>query len=179
MANGLPTATLGRTGLEVTSLGFGAMEIRGAPRGRDVTPAQADAILNAVLDSGINYIDTSVDYGQSEEFIGQFISDRRDEYYLASKCGCVVGAPIVPVGRQPHIFTKENIVAGVEQSLRRMKTDYLDAVQFHSSPSREPSKKTKRSARCSNFSSRARYATSGYREPSRTFRGRSTWACST
>ena len=113
------------------------MEIRGAPRGRDVTSAQAETILNAVLDSGINYIDTSVDYGQSEEYIGQFISARRDEYYLASKCGCLVGAPTVAVGRQPHIFTKENIVAGVEQSLRRMKTDYLDVVQFHSSPSRQ------------------------------------------
>ncbi len=137
MANGLPTATLGRTGLEVTKLGFGAMEIRGGPRGRDVTPAQAGTILNAVLDSGINYIDTSIDYGQSEELIGQFISGRRDEYYLASKCGCHVGAPTVPVGPQPHVFTKENIVAGIEQSLRRMKTDYLDVVQFHSSPSRQ------------------------------------------
>ena len=138
MTNGLPTATLGRTNLEVTKLGFGAMEIRGGPRGRDVTPAQAETILNSVLDSGINYIDTSIDYGQSEEFIGQFISRRRDEYYLASKCGCLVGAPTVPAGqRQPHVFTKENIVAGVEQSLRRMKTDYLDVVQFHSNPSRQ------------------------------------------
>ncbi len=138
MANGLPTATLGRTGLEVTKLGFGAMEIRGGPRGRDVTPAQAGTILNAVLDSGINYIDTSIDYGQSEELIGQFISGRRSEYYLASKCGCHVGAPSVRAGqRQPHVFTRGNIVAGIEQSLRRMKTDYLDVVQFHSSPSRQ------------------------------------------
>ncbi|MDP6667905.1 MAG: aldo/keto reductase, partial [Dehalococcoidia bacterium] len=96
MAGSLPTATLGRTKLEVTSLGFGAMEIRGAPRGRDVTPAQAETILNAVLDAGINYIDTSIDYGLSEGFIGQFISNRRDEYYLASKCGCQLGAPTVP-----------------------------------------------------------------------------------
>ena len=137
MAGSLPTATLGRTKLEVTSLGFGAMEIRGAPRGRDVTPAQAETILNAVLDAGINYIDTSIDYGLSEGFIGQFISNRRDEYYLASKCGCQLGAPTVPSGPQPHVFTKENIVAGIEQSLRRMKTDYLDVVQFHSSPSRQ------------------------------------------
>jgi aryl-alcohol dehydrogenase-like predicted oxidoreductase len=138
MANGLPTATLGRTDLEVTSLGFGAMEIRGGPRGRDVTPAQAETILNAVLDSGVNYIDTSIDYGMSEEFIGQFISNRRSEYILASKCGCQVGAPVATPGtRSLHVFTKENIVAGTEQSLRRMKTDYLDVVQFHSSPSRQ------------------------------------------
>jgi aryl-alcohol dehydrogenase-like predicted oxidoreductase len=119
-------------------LGYGAMELRGAPRARDITDNQADTILNAVLDSGINYIDTSVDYGLSEERIGRYISHRRDSYHLASKCGCLVGAPPAPRGqRGPHVFTRENIVAGVEQSLARMKTDYLDVVQFHISPSRQ------------------------------------------
>src|SRR5580692_211496 len=132
----LPKRELGRTGLEVTMLGYGAMELRGAPRARDISEAQAETILNAVLDSGINYIDTSIDYGLSEERIGRYIGHRRDEYYLASKCGCLVGAPPAPRGdRSPHVFTPENIVAGVEQSLRRMQTDHLDVVQFHSSPS--------------------------------------------
>jgi aryl-alcohol dehydrogenase-like predicted oxidoreductase len=134
----LPKRELGRTGLQVTMLGYGAMELRGAPRARDITDNQADTIINAVLDSGINYIDTSVDYGLSEERIGRYISHRRDSYYLASKCGCLVGAPPAPRGqRGPHVFTPENIVAGVEQSLARMKTDYLDVVQFHISPSRQ------------------------------------------
>jgi aryl-alcohol dehydrogenase-like predicted oxidoreductase len=134
----LPRRALGRTGLQVTMLGYGAMELRGAPRGRDVTEAQADTILNAVLDAGINYIDTSIDYGLSEERIGRYIADRRAEYYLASKCGCLVGAPPVPRGqRSPHVFTRDNILAGVEQSLARMKTAYLDVLQFHSSPSRQ------------------------------------------
>jgi aryl-alcohol dehydrogenase-like predicted oxidoreductase len=130
---------LGRTGLQVTTLGYGAMELRGAPRGRDVSEEQAETILNAVLDSGINFIDTSIDYGLSEERIGRYISHRRSEYYLASKCGCLAVAP--PPGaaneRQPHVFTRENVIAGVNQSLQRMKTDYLDLVQFHSSPSRQ------------------------------------------
>ena len=129
---------LGRTGLSVTMLGYGAMELRGAPRARDTTEAEAETILNAVLDSGINYIDTSIDYGVSEERIGRYIGHRRDEYYLASKCGCLVAAPPAPRGeRSPHVFTRENIVAGVEQSLARMKTDHLDVVQFHSSPSQQ------------------------------------------
>jgi aryl-alcohol dehydrogenase-like predicted oxidoreductase len=129
---------LGRTGLQVTALGYGAMELRGAPRARDITEAQAETILNKVLDAGINYIDTSIDYGLSEERIGRYISHRRDEYYLASKCGCLVGAPPAPRGqRGQHVFTHENVVAGIEQSLVRMKTDYLDVVQFHSSPSRQ------------------------------------------
>src|SRR5271163_382703 len=134
----LPKRELGRTGLRVTMLGYGAMELRGAPRARPTTDEQAETILNAVLDAGINYIDTSIDYGLSEDRIGRYISHRRAEYYLASKCGCLVGAPPAPRGqRGAHVFTRDNVVAGVEQSLARMKTDYLDVVQFHSSPSKE------------------------------------------
>ena len=126
--SGLDTAILGRTELQVTRLGYGAAPVR------DVSEDVAESMLNAVLDTGINFIDTSIDYGRSEEFIGKYISHRRSEFYLASKCGCaVVSDPAL--GR--HVFTRENIVAGVNQSLARMKTDYLDFVQFHSSPSRE------------------------------------------
>jgi aryl-alcohol dehydrogenase-like predicted oxidoreductase len=125
----LPRQTLGRTGVEVTTLGYGAMELRGAPAGPPITDEQAKQVLNAVLDAGINIIDTSPDYGRSEEMIGRFIANRRSEYFLASKCGCVPGAAM---GTE-HIHTAENVRAGVEQSLRRMKTDYLDLVQFHRS----------------------------------------------
>jgi len=124
--------------LQVTTLGYGAMELRGAPRGRDITETQAETILNGVLDAGINYIDTSIDYGMSEDRIGRYISHRRSEYYLASKCGCLVGAPPAPAGQSsPHVFTRDNVIAGVEQSLKRMKTDRLDLVQFHVSPSKQ------------------------------------------
>jgi len=136
--SGLPTATLGRTGLEVTKLGYGAMELRGADRARDLDAGAAGEILNAVLDAGINFIDTSPDYGVSEELIGEHISNRREEFFLASKCGCPVNQPPPAEGqRPPHVFTPENIRAAVEQSLRRMRTDHLDLVQFHISPSRE------------------------------------------
>jgi aryl-alcohol dehydrogenase-like predicted oxidoreductase len=124
--------TLGRTDFQVTTLGYGAMELRGAPSGPEVSDAAAEQMLNAVLDAGINLIDTSIDYGRSEELIGRFIAHRRPEYFLASKCGCV---PDAPMGAE-HLHTAENIRAGVEQSLRRMKTEYLDLVQFHRSLSR-------------------------------------------
>jgi aryl-alcohol dehydrogenase-like predicted oxidoreductase len=133
----LETRQLGRTGLQVTTLGYGAMELRGGSRGRPLSDEESDHILNAVLDAGINYIDTSIDYGQSEERIGHAIAHRRSEYYLASKCGCLAGPAPEGEGRgSPHVFTRENIVAGVEQSLRRLNTDYLDVVQFHHSPSK-------------------------------------------
>lgn len=120
---------LGQTGLDVTRLGYGAMEIGR----RHMSGEEAETILNSVLDAGINFIDTSIDYGRSEEFIGKYISGRRSEFFLASKCGC----PTVTKIEDGHCFTKENIVAGVEQSLNRMRTDHLDLVQFHSSPSKE------------------------------------------
>jgi aryl-alcohol dehydrogenase-like predicted oxidoreductase len=128
--------TLGRTGLEVTVLGYGAMELRGEPRGRAISEADAGKLLNAVLDSGINFIDTSIDYGIAEERIGRHIAHRRSEYVLASKCGCLVGWEPTADKGGPHEYTKANIVAGVEQSLRRMKTDHLDIVQVHMSPSK-------------------------------------------
>ena len=57
---------------------------------RHVDQNQAERLLKGVLEAGINFIDTSPDYGPSEEWIGKFISDQRDKYYLATKCGCNV-----------------------------------------------------------------------------------------
>ena len=87
------TRPLGGTGTDVTILGFGAMELRGRPRGPEVADEDASRLLNEVLDSGINLIDTSPDYGRSEELIGTFIGNRRDEFFLASKCGCPIEPP--------------------------------------------------------------------------------------
>jgi len=132
----LPTAVLGRTGLKVTRLGFGAMEIRGSRiwGGRPVTEDQAKAILNAVLDSGINFIDTSNDYGRSEEFIGKYISHRRSEFYLATKCGCTVVRRDENTDDTPHVWTRDNLFRGLHESLQRMKTDYVDIMQLHNPP---------------------------------------------
>jgi aryl-alcohol dehydrogenase-like predicted oxidoreductase len=129
----LPTATLGRTGVTVSKLGYGAMELRS----RQLDPRAVDHLLGAVLDAGITIIDTAPDYGASEEHIGRAISHRREEYFLATKCGCPVGEAVGESGVvvREHIFTRDNVRAGVEQSLRRMRTDHLDLVQFHASPS--------------------------------------------
>jgi aryl-alcohol dehydrogenase-like predicted oxidoreductase len=132
----IPKRRLGRTGADVTVLGYGAMELRGEPRGPAITDEEAGRLLNAVLDAGINLIDTSIDYGLSEERIGRFVGHRRDEYFLASKCGCPVEAPLGATPPYPHDFRPGNIQAGLEQSLRRLRTDHLDLVQVHSSPSR-------------------------------------------
>jgi len=108
---------LGRTGLPVTQLGFGALEVRG-PRvwgGRAVSAAQADRILNAVLDSGINFVDSAYDYGMSEEYIGRFLSHRRSEYILATKCGCYL-TPADEHDVVSHVWTRVNLLHNIETS---------------------------------------------------------------
>src|SRR6516162_2708690 len=133
----MQTRRLGRTGADVTILGYGAMELRGQPHGPATGDEDAGRLLNEVLDGGINLIDTSIDYGRSEELIGRYLSHRRGEYFLASKCGCLLGPP--PADARPpfpHDWSAVNVRAGVEQSLRRLDTDHLDLVQVHMSPSR-------------------------------------------
>jgi len=131
------TRTLGRTQADVTILGYGAMELRGEPRGPEIDDDTAGRLLNAVLDGGINLIDTSPDYGRSEELIGQHLSHRRDEFFLASKCGCLIEIPADAQPPYPHDYSPANVRADVEQSLRRLRTDRLDLVQVHMSPSVE------------------------------------------
>jgi len=133
----IPSRVLGRTGADVSVLGFGAMELRGAPRGPEISDAQAGRLLAEVLDSGINLIDTSIDYGRSEELIGQYLSARRDEFFLASKCGCPLSVSADATPPYAHDYSAANVRAGVEQSLRRLRTDHLDLVQVHMSPSVE------------------------------------------
>ena len=123
---------LGRTNLEVTQLGYGSMGLRG-PRTwgvRVVDDENAERMLNAVLDAGINFIDTSPDYGVSEERIGRFLAGRRDEFILATKCGCVP--------RQhddhleiDHVWKREVIERNIAASLKRLQTDTIDLLQFH------------------------------------------------
>ena len=126
---GLERRQLGRTGLQVTVLGFGAMDLGGPPAANPISDDEAAQVLNAVLDAGINFIDTAVCYGASEARIGHAIGNRRDEFILASKCGCVPGEAM----SVQHVYTAANVRAGVEHSLRTMRTDHIDIVQIHSS----------------------------------------------
>ncbi|HWL06995.1 MAG TPA: aldo/keto reductase [Planctomicrobium sp.] len=128
----LPRKSFGRTGLEVTQLGYGSMGLRGPKTWgeRVVNDDDADRVLNAVLNAGINFIDTAPDYGVSEERIGRFIGSRRSEYILATKCGC---APVQLEDHLEiaHVWKKEVIQRNLETSLQRLRTDVIDLLQFH------------------------------------------------
>ncbi len=151
MTGRLPMRALGRTGVEVSVLGFGALELRGdEPRfGRPLEAAPAERVLNRVLDAGINLIDTAIDYGDAEAQIGRCIAHRRDEYFLATKAGCALD----PAAHDPsertifgvvlqHDYSRANIVAGIEQSLRRLRTDHIDLLQLHFGPTPEELERT-------------------------------------
>src|SRR5450432_3611211 len=122
---------MGGTDLVVSRLGYGAMELAGPPKARSIDEREAIRFVNQVVDLGINYVDTSIDYGLSEELIGKALEHRRVDVILASKCACQVGAVGAAQRGESHIYTGENVRAGVEQSLRRLRTSYLDVVQVH------------------------------------------------
>ena len=132
MADQLPVRSLGRTGLDVTRLGYGTMGLRG-PRTwgvRVVSDDDAESFLNLVLDSGINFIDTAPDYGVAEERIGRFIGHRRGEFLLATKCGCdyIQHDDHIEIR---HTWERDVVLRNVEVSLERLRTDRIDLLQFH------------------------------------------------
>ncbi len=117
----METRTLGRTGLEVSALGFGA-----APIGvLETDQAEVDAVLSLLLDSGVNLIDTAAGYRGSEQAIGRSIGDRRDEFVLVSKCGQAFD------DLPGEAWSAELITATVERSLTRLQTDFLDVMLLH------------------------------------------------
>lgn len=123
---------LGRTGLQVTPIGYGAFKI-----GRNVgiryarsyelpDERQAERLLHGVLDLGVRYIDTAPAYGLSEERIGRFLSGRRGEFVLSTKVG-----ELFADGRSFYDFSAAAIERSLEQSLRRLRTDAVDLLFVH------------------------------------------------
>ena len=132
---GLEKRPLGNSNYRATFLGFGALEIGrnwGLGSGSEVErPSQeiAGQVLNAVLDLGINFIDTASAYHASEERIGLYISDRRLEYILASKCGEHSREP-----RTYYDYSYQAIADSIDRSLELLKTEKIDLMQIHFGP---------------------------------------------
>jgi aryl-alcohol dehydrogenase-like predicted oxidoreductase len=124
---------LGRSGIAVTPIGFGAFKI-----GRNEKTKYAasyalpdevtvERLLCGLLDMGVAYIDTAPAYGLSEERIGRAVGQRRSEFTLSSKVG-----ESFEHGESRYDFSAVAVRASIEQSLRRLKTDVLDIVFIHS-----------------------------------------------
>jgi aryl-alcohol dehydrogenase-like predicted oxidoreductase len=111
---------LGRTGLDVSVLGFGGAEI-GFER-TDV--ATVRRLLADALDAGLNVVDTAECYGESEALIGEAAADRRRDFYLFTKCGHYEGT-----GRDD--WRPVSLERSIARSLARLRTDHLDLLQIH------------------------------------------------
>lgn len=113
--------TYGKTGMNVSVLGFGGAEIgfQGA------SPSQVDKLLGSALDAGLNVIDTAECYRNSEELIGQAVSGRRSDYYLFTKCGHAAGLDTPD-------WDPSTLEASIDRSLRLLKTEYIDLIHLHS-----------------------------------------------
>jgi aryl-alcohol dehydrogenase-like predicted oxidoreductase len=113
----------GRTGLQVSPLGFG-----GAPIGNlETDGAVVREVLAMLLDHGVNLIDTAHAYYGSEEAIGTAVGERRDAYVLVSKCGSKWTEDDLP-----PTWTPEYVRATIDRSLRRLRTDHVDVMPLHS-----------------------------------------------
>ncbi len=112
----------GKTDLEFSVLGFGGAEIGFNP---NQTQADVTELLNSALDAGLNLVDTAAAYKTSEKMIGEAVGKRRREFYLITKCGALDGFIRFD-------WSKKGILETIEQSLRNLKTDYLDIAQLHS-----------------------------------------------
>ncbi|MCK6564366.1 MAG: aldo/keto reductase [Dehalococcoidia bacterium] len=127
---------LGRSGLQVSVVGLGCNNF-----GRRIDAVQAKEVVDRALDLGINFFDTANVYGagQSEEFLGRALEGRRQDVVIATKFGMRMGEqPMESGGSRRHL------IASVEASLRRLGTDYIDLLQFHTPDSRTPIEETLR-----------------------------------
>ena len=117
--------TLGRTGVQVSSLVLGAMNFGAIGR---TTQDEVTAIIDAALDGGINVIDTADMYsrGESEQLVGRAIAGRRDDIVLATKAA-------LPMGEDPNHrgSSRRWLVTELDSSLRRLGVDHVDLYQIH------------------------------------------------
>jgi len=129
---------LGQSGIEASVVALGAWAIGGWYWGGTDETQSIDAI-HAALDAGINFIDTAPAYGlgRSETIVGKAIAGRRDQVVIATKCGVVwhtqEGKPhIQQHNKQTYRYLgAESIRYEIEESLRRLQTDYIDLYQTH------------------------------------------------
>ncbi|MEV5233887.1 aldo/keto reductase [Streptomyces pseudogriseolus] len=116
--------TLGRTGVQVSTLALGAMNFGAIGR---TTQEEATALVDAALEAGVNLIDTADWYGegQSEEMVGKAIAGRRDDIVLATKATMPMGERNRQGGSRRWLFT------ALDDSLRRLGVDHVDLYQMH------------------------------------------------
>ncbi len=128
--------TLGRSGLKVSRLAFGAMtlgESQGFMKGVTSSEDEGRRILDRALDAGIDTVDTANVYsdGQSEELLGRWLRGKREKVVLCTKCRFPTVGTIATAGPHEYGLSRKAILAACEGSLRRLQTDHIDLYQVH------------------------------------------------
>lgn len=132
---------LGHSGLIVSEIALGTMQFGQKMNMGNLDQAATSELVGYALDQGINFIDTADVYsqGQSEEFVGNAVKGKREELVLATKCRLPMSDNFNRSGA-----TRVNIIRGVESSLQRLQTDYIDLFQLHGWDSNTPLEETVR-----------------------------------
>jgi len=122
---------LGSTGARVSVVGIGTWQF-GGEWGRSYTQSDADEIIDAARQEGINLIDTAECYGDhlSERLVGTAIASDRDKWFVATKFGHRYTNPF----EREQLWTASDVQKQLDASLLALKTDYVDLYQFHSGP---------------------------------------------
>jgi aryl-alcohol dehydrogenase-like predicted oxidoreductase len=147
---------LGRTGLKVTEVCLGTMTF-----GRQCDEGRSFEILNEAGRAGINFIDTADVYpvpvsldssGRTEEIVGRWLKGKRHQFVLATKCRMQMGT-----GPNDAGLSRKHILSAIDESLRRLQTDYVDLYQVHAPDPDTPIDETLRALETVVQSGKARY----------------------
>jgi aryl-alcohol dehydrogenase-like predicted oxidoreductase len=127
---------LGRTGLKVSRLSFGAMtlgESEGFMKGVTSSDEEARRVLDRALDVGIDTVDTANVYseGRSEELLGRWLEGKRQRVVLATKCRFPTRGTAATASPHDHGLSRKAVLQACEDSLRRLRTDFIDLYQVH------------------------------------------------
>src|SRR5215472_1662729 len=139
----MQTRRMGRTGLKVSEICLGTMTF-----GQQCDERTSFAILDRAAEGGVSFLDCADVYpvppsvetaGRSEEILGRWLRGKRDRFVVATKCRMRVGA-----GANDEGLSRRHILKAAEDSLRRLRTDYIDLYQSHSHDSETPLEETLR-----------------------------------
>jgi aryl-alcohol dehydrogenase-like predicted oxidoreductase len=117
---------MGRSGLQVSEIGLGCNNF-----GMRMTPDEARAVVHKCLDLGIDFFDTAQSYGRSEEVLGEILAGKRNNVIVATKFGAPGWGPPDPKAPPLHPGARTTIMNAIDESLRKLRTDYIDLYYMH------------------------------------------------
>ena len=125
--------TFSEEGWKISAVGLGTWQF-GGEWGQNFSLKEVEAVVDACRETGVNFVDTAECYGDgvSEKLVGEALSRDRENWILATK----FGHRYLGLGKREQLWSAEDVKKQLEQSLRNLRTDYIDLYQFHSGDDR-------------------------------------------